>query len=357
MENNSKNMIDLAESGAAAAEDSGIFGTSIAFAEASLVLYPVAWEATTSYGGGTSEGPEVILTASRQLDLEDPCFDRPYRPGLFLSQGRETLFGMNQAASLLVEDLRVSPNAEEKARDEKIARVNALSAGVNTIVYEDTAKLAQQHKFIGVIGGDHSSPYGFIKHLSEVHDQFGILHFDAHLDLRDSFEGFKHSHASIMHNVINDFPQVVKLVSVGIRDYSFHEKEFCHAHQKRIRVFTDRDTFRRKQQGVLYSQICKEILSELPGKVYISFDIDGLDQRFCPSTGTPVPGGVEFNEACYLIEELALSAKKIIGFDLCEVARSADSSEWDGNVAARILYKICGALLFSQGKIGLASAF
>ncbi len=351
MDKKFQEMIAFVESGAAALDDSGIFGIPTTLDQASLVLYPVSWEATTSYGAGTSAGPEIILEASRQMDLEDPCFDRPYRAGLYLHEGDQRIASMNEQASQLVEKVRDNEDADA------CAQVNALSAQVNAIVYEQTAQLCDHKKFVGLIGGDHSSPYGYIKKLSEMHSQFGILHFDAHLDLRDAFEGFQHSHASIMHNVMSDFPQVSKLVSIGIRDYSFHEKNFCIENKNRICVFSDRMNFRRKQEGVLFSQICKEILSELPEKVYVSFDIDGLDQRFCPSTGTPVPGGLEFNEAAYLIEQLALSGKTIIGFDLCEVAKSSTPSEWDGNVAARMLYKLCGALLYSQKKIGLAAPF
>jgi len=340
----------------AAGDDTGIFGMMTSLEEASLVLYPVRWEATTSYGGGTSEGPDAILKASRQLDLEDMCFDKPYQCGIYLDSGRPEMQTLNKEAALLVEDIRERNEAGESA-EEDVKKINQSSALVNDWVYKDTSKLTKQNKFVGVVGGDHSSPYGYIKSLAESHSQFGILHFDAHLDLRDAYEGFQHSHASIMNNVLSDFPQVTKLISIGIRDFSYHEKEFCKQSKGRIRVISDRESFRKKQNGVLFSQIVKEILSELPDKVYVSFDIDGLDQRFCPSTGTPVPGGLEFNEANYLIEELAMSGKKIIGFDLCEVARPSDNSEWDGNVAARILYKLCGALLHSQGKIGLTSPF
>ncbi len=349
----SRETLEMIESGSAAGDDTGIFGTYTREDEASLVLYPVRWEPTTSYGGGTSEGPDIILEASRQMDLEDLCFDRPYRSGIYLDSGCNDINEWNKKAGLLVNSIR---ERGEGSAQEDIAAVNKLSAQVNKVVYEDTSRLTKNGKFVGVIGGDHSSPYGYIKHLAETHSQFGILHFDAHLDLRDSFEGFKHSHASIMNNVLTDFPQVTKLISIGIRDFSFMEKDFCRKHSNRVKVYSDRHCFRLKQEGFLFSKITKEILSQLPQKVYVSFDIDGLDQRFCPSTGTPVPGGLEFAEANYLIEELALSGKTIIGFDLCEVARSADS-EWDGNVASRILYKLCGALLYSQGKIERSTDF
>jgi agmatinase len=351
-----KETLDLIESGVAAGDDTGIFGTYTTYNEASLVLYPVRWEATTSYGGGTAEGPDAILEASRQMDLEDACFDRPYRSGIFLDKGRNEVLDLNTKAAKLVESIRNHQEEGASVKDD-IKQVNLFSDRVNQIVYEDTSKIAKQNKLVGVVGGDHSCPYGFIKYLAETHSEFGILHFDAHLDLRDAFEGFQHSHASIMYNVLSSFPQVKKLVSIGIRDYSFLEKDFCKRNPSRVRVLTDRDYFRHKQKGMLLSQIAEGLFEDLPEKVYVSFDIDGLDQRFCPSTGTPVPGGLEFNEVNYLLEELAIRDKKIIGFDLCEVAKPSHPSEWDGNVASRILYKLCGSFLYSQGLVGLCESF
>ena len=345
------------EDGLAAGKDTGVFGTHTKFEEASLVLYPVRWEATTSYGGGTSEGPDLILEASRQLDLEDACFDRPYQSGIFMVPGREEISSMNEKASLLVDNVRKAHEEGSQAVEAELRAVNEMSERVNQLVYKDLQELLSGGKLLGLVGGDHSCPYGFIKLLSEQYSEFGILHFDAHLDLRESSEGFQFSHASIMNNVLKDCPSVTRLVSIGIRDYSFQEKELARKSENRVRVYSDRECFRRKQRGELFSGITRESLSVLPEKVYVSFDIDGLDPRLCPSTGTPVPGGLDFHEACYLLEELALNGKKIIGFDLTEVARSHGDSEWDGNVGARILYKLCGALLYSQGKIGLAEGF
>ena len=97
----------------------------------------------------------------------------------------------------------------------------------------------------------------------------------------------------------------------------------------------------RKMQGESWSVLSDEIIQHLPQEVYISFDIDGLDPRFCPHTGTPVPGGLDLKEAFYLIKKVAQSGRKIIGFDLNEVA-PGHTSEWDANVGARLLYKLCG---------------
>ncbi|MBI2603092.1 MAG: agmatinase family protein [Deltaproteobacteria bacterium] len=336
------------------AEDRSAFlGTAIGQSEADLVLLPVPWDATTSYGGGAAEGPDAIVEASQQLDLEDLCFDRPYQVGILMAGKSEGIVKRNIEAASFAKKSRVSDPVDADA----IAGVNRLSAWVNEYVYGESGALLKSGKMVGVVGGDHSSPYGFIKALCEHIPKFGILHIDAHLDLRQAYEGFQWSHASIMRNVLQDFPGVEALVSVGIRDVSREEWDVCVAHKERIKVFPDRDLSRRNMHGAIFETIVGEILSYLPENVYISFDVDGLDQRFCPGTGTPVPGGLEYHEAVYLLEELALSGRKIVGFDLSEVARGGGGGEWDGNVGARLLYKLCGAMAFSQGKMGRSPRF
>ena len=123
------------------------------------------------------------------------------------------------------------------------------------------------------------------------------------------------------------------------------------AHGSRMDVYFDRDVQRRKFEGETWSRIASEIVSKLPAEVWISFDIDGLDPRFCPNTGTPVPGGLEFSEALYLLSAVMRSGRKIIGFDLNEVSPDpSGENEWDANVGARLLYKLSALTLASQKK-------
>ena len=244
---------------------------------------------------------------------------------------------------------------EVAADDPRLAKVNAFGQGVN----EHVARLAQEHlqhgRLVGVVGGDHSCPLGLIKALGEHHaDGFGILHVDAHYDLRRAYEGFTYSHASIMYNVMETVPAVRSLVQIGIRDYSAEEHAYAKRLAHRGAQFPASGLFRMKAEGGSWASITRAIIAELPQKVYISFDIDGLDPALCPSTGTPVPGGLSYEEAVFLLEQLAASGRTIIGFDLCEVAPGADGDEWDANVGARMLYKLCGATLFSNRKIGRA---
>lgn len=321
----------------AATEDSGIFGLPYEVTDAKLILIPVPWEATTSYGGGTAHGPQAIFEASKQVDLFD------YELGNFFESG----IAMQKEFSLMHEWNKAAKQSEVEA-------VNEYSQKVNEYVYQETKKLFAQGKQVGLIGGDHSSPFGAIKAFLEHHPDMSILHFDAHADLRNSYEDFEHSHASIMHNVMCKTP-LKKLVQVGIRDFCEDEFHFIKENHSRIVTFFDADILDKKMNGKNFSQICDEIISHLSNEVYVSFDIDGLDPRFCPHTGTPVPGGLDYSEALYLLKKVVQSGRKIIGFDLCEVSLgeinenikdSLDTAaEWDANVGARLLYKLCGYTL------------
>lgn len=335
------------------ASDAGFLGSRLDPAEAKLLLIPVPWEATTSYGGGTSKAPAAIIAASHQLDLEDGAFKQPYRAGIAFvphTAAQEEILKLNEEARAAA--LRAIAALEHGAEaTEESASVNAASERLNHYVYEQARAVRQQGKLAAVVGGDHSSPQGLIQALAEE-GEFGLLHFDAHHDLRVAFEGFNHSHASIFYNVLENYPSVSKLVQVAIRDYSRDEAAYARQQGERVAVFYGRELFRRKAAGESFQQITNSIIDQLPQRVYISFDIDALDPPYCPGTGTPVPGGLSFDEACFILEELARSGKEIIGFDLCEVAPG--EGEWDANVGARMLYKLCGALLYSQGMCGLA---
>lgn len=340
-------VIQHLEQGLPPGPGAGFLGAQLAPTEASLLLIPVPWEATTSYGGGTHLGPNVILQASHQLDLEDAAFGQPYRAGITYLDANEEILKINHLArEAAISVIRALEQGQSDPAH--LQQVNDSSQAVNQLVYQQASELLAQHKLVGVVGGDHSSPQGLIQALTEQYPAFGILHLDAHHDLRQAYEGFTHSHASIFYNVMEQFPQVTRLVQIGIRDYSRGEANYARQQAERIQVFYGADLFRQKAQGVTWQSLCQQIVGALPEQVYISFDIDALDPPYCPNTGTPVPGGLSFDEASYLLEQLTLAGKTIIGFDLCEVAPGED--EWDANVGARILYKLCGATLRSQGK-------
>jgi agmatinase len=340
---------------AAASQDSGIFGLPHSEDQARLVIVPVPWDATTSYHAGAHRGPQAVLRASAQQDLFDVELKHPYQPGIHLLPEPSEILALNGKARARAErvmEMQADGNQGDEL-EQALKFVNDASDRVNQWVYSETRRLLQAGKIAAVLGGDHSVPFGAIRAASEKFSALSILHFDAHSDTRAAYSGFEFSHASIMHNVLTKIPSVKKLVQVGIRDYCEDEVRFVREQELRVKVFFDADLQRKKFDGQSWSSIVKEIVSSLSNEVWISFDIDGLDPKLCPGTGTPVPGGLEFQEAVYLISQVARSGRKIVGFDLNEVAPPPEfpdtDDEWDANVGMRLLYKLCGWTFESQG--------
>ena len=344
---------------AAALPGSGIFGLNTAYEEAALVDLPVPFEVTTSYGGGTSEGPAAILQASHQVDLFDLEVERPWAAGLFMLAESPDIQRLNReakvhAARIIAAGGQVGEDADLLASQRL---VNRAGEKLNQYVYAQTRQLLQDQKIPAIIGGDHSVPFGAFRAIGEVYPSFGILHFDAHSDTRCAYEGFTWSHASIMYNALELIPQISYLVQVGIRDFCEEEYKYTQNIQKnRVQVYFDLHLNQQKMAGVSFAALTQTMIASLPQAVWISFDIDGLDPQFCPHTGTPVPGGLSLSEAYYIISALVYSGRKIIGFDLNEVAPAPEGeSEWDANVGARLLYKMTALTLLSQGKASSCS--
>ncbi len=332
--------------------DSGVFGLPFSAEESKLVLIPVPWEVTTSYRRGTMGGPTAIFQASRQVDLNDFDVIKPYQPGIAWNKEEEKVCASNKRGSSLAEKVIDCQIKGKEVSAAHLEEVNRLGKELNDWVESVATQWLDKEKFVGVVGGDHSVPLGAFRAAGKKKGKFGILHIDAHSDTRNCYEGFTYSHASIMRNALNEVPEIEKIVQVGIRDYCEEEEHFCKEKGEKLRIFFDYELARRKQDGEPWLKIVASIVEALPEKVWISFDIDGLDPRYCPNTGTPVPGGLDFHEVNALFRRVVEAGKQIIGFDLCEVSPSKDESEeWDANVGARILYKMSGWLLASQGLV------
>ncbi len=342
----------------AAAADSGLFGLPTTVEEAALVVVPVPWEATTSYGRGTSWGPEVIREASRQIDLYDFHFGDFFKHGIALLPGGEEIKSWNQEAQR-ARALALAPGELcPGLRAEAFATVNRLSQQLNNWLYQQSQELLSAGKILGILGGEHSVPLGGIKALSERYPEMSILHIDAHADLRAAYGGFTYSHASIMYNVLRE-SSVKTLVQLGIRDFCGEELGLIREQHGRVVTFFDGEIAAQRYNGTSFAAQIARLLAPLSREVYISFDIDGLDPRYCPHTGTPVPGGFSFNEICFILEHLRGRGIKLLGFDLCEVSPGPTyqpaalaapeltdaASQWDANVGARLLFKLCGLAL------------
>jgi agmatinase len=332
---------------AAAPSGSGIYGLPFTVAESRVVVVPVPFEATTSYGGGTSRAPAAILEASRQVDLFDHDTGRPYAAGIAMLDTPKKVARWNSEARRLARGVIKKGGAVDKATRNAVEKVNRYGERLNAWVYDTTASLLEEGKMPVVLGGDHSVPFGAMRAYAEHYPGLGILHLDAHADLRNAFEDFTWSHASIFHNVITRIPEVGRLVQVGVRDLGGAESTMIDESNGRIVTFFDSDLAIRKESGIPFAQIADELAAQLPDHVYLSWDIDGLDPTLCPGTGTPVPGGLSWNEAIGLLRALHRNGKRIVGLDLCEV--SPGDSEWNANVGARLLYKMIGFALLTQG--------
>lgn len=336
---------------AAAGAESGLYGLPFSPDEARVVVVPVPFEATTSYRQGTASGPAAVFEASKQVDLFDAELGRVYAPGIALAgevEGGDVADWNALARASAAPVIEAGGAGHDPHLRQQVAHVNALSARVNTWVRDQARSWLDAGKIVAVLGGDHSVPLGTIAAHAERWPGLGVLHLDAHADLRVAYEGFTYSHASIMYNVCEEVPQVAKLVQVGLRDVGEREVAYINGSGGRVQAFFDMDLQRRKFLGTSWDALCLEIVAPLPANVYLSWDIDGLDPVLCPSTGTPVPGGLTFAEACHLLRVLVESGRRIVGLDLCEVAPGPDGDEWDANVAARLLYKMIGWTLRSQ---------
>ena len=331
---------------APATAGSGIYGLPFAPEDSKVVIVPVPFEATTSYGGGTSKGPAAVLEASRQVDLFDHETGKPYASGIaMLPISRDVARWNREAKALAATVIDKGGPVDKKTRD-AAKRVNEYGDQVNEFVYEHTRDLLDAGRMPVILGGDHSVPFGAIRAYAETYPDLGILHLDAHADLRDAYEGFTWSHASIFNNVMTRIPEVGRLVQAGVRDLGESERRMIESFEGRIVTFFDADISRRKDDGIAFAKIADDIVAALPYDIYLSWDIDGLDPTLCPGTGTPVPGGLSWNEAIGLLRAVKRSRKRIVGLDLCEV--SPGETEWDANVGARLLYKMIGFALLTQ---------
>ncbi|MDN4164320.1 agmatinase family protein [Cytophagales bacterium LB-30] len=332
-----------------------LFGLPFQTDDAQLVVIPVPWDVTVSYADGAALGPEAVLGASSQVDLYVDDIPDAWKLGISMLPISEKWAKKSKKwrkiASQYIDWLENGSPKLDRMKFAPVPRqVDEQAEKLNEWVKETALEHIKTKKMVCLLGGDHSTPLGIMQAMAETHGKFGILQIDAHADLREAYEGFTYSHASIMYNALK-IKEVAKLVQVGIRDYCQEEAELSANSKGRVTTFYDKAIKESQYEGKTWRQWCDEIIAELPDKVYISFDIDGLDPKLCPHTGTPVAGGFELEQVMYLFKQVVLSGKKIIGFDLNEVAPGED--EWDGNVGARALYRMCNLMAVSQGKLKL----
>lgn len=316
-----------------AAANGNIFGFPYTEEAADIILLPVPWEVTTSYGTGTVYGPQRILEESTQLDFVDPLNVEGWKTKVFMPEIDRELLEQSHLMRQLFDVYEAALEARKVPDEQDKQKLNDACKQMVQSVQHQAKKYLDAGKKVGVIGGDHSTPLGLMRALSEKTD-FGILQIDAHADLREAYMDMEHSHASIMYNALKQ-ERITSLVQVGIRDLCPAEKQSIET-DGRISCFYDWDLSAKKLSGIPFRSTADKIIDSLPQRVYISFDVDGMDPSLCPNTGTPVPGGLQWGEVNMLFQLLQQSGKEIVGFDLCETG----NGRADGSVSARLLFKM-----------------
>lgn len=322
-------------------KNGNIFGFPVSLEESNIAIIPIPWDLTASYRKGTSRAPQMILDASTQLDFYHPYCKEAHEIKVHMTDVSEDMQRINEEMNpASIEYMAFLEEGGELDKDSKqtlfLEAANEAHANITQALYAKSLELLEANKTPAVLGGEHSVPLGLLMALGEKYGSFGVLQIDAHADLRDRYEGFEQSHASIFHNVLDRVKQVEKLVQIGVRDVSAPEVDRIEKDDK-IAAFFDWELKEERYKGVTWKDQVSKIISHLPSNIYISFDIDGLDPSLCPNTGTPVPGGFTLEEIRFLFKQITDSSREIIGFDLCEVG---SSDEWDANVGARALWEL-----------------
>ena len=262
-----------------------------------VVVIPFGLEKTVSYGGGTSKGPKEIIKASHQVELFDEDLNKePYK-----NIGIKTL-----------KPFPIKKNITDALK--QIENINKI--------------LLDKKKFPIILGGEHSLTPGAIRPFVKKFEKICLLHFDAHADLRNSYNGNKFSHASAIRRCLDN--SNVSVISFGIRNISLNEISFLKKNKKRIKIYWAKD--KSKWNLDEFKKIIKN------KKVYLTFDVDGLDLSIMPATGTPEPGGLFWDETMNIIK-IAAKCSHIVGADVNELSpiKGFDSYNF---LAAKLVYKI-----------------
>ena len=259
-----------------------------------VLIFPVSYEGTVSYGGGTGAGAMAIVDASRNMELyEEETDAEVYKIGIHTLD-------------------------EFKPRDTPEAMMNAL--------YETTKTLLKSGKFVCMLGGEHSVSAPVIRAHAEKYHNISILQIDAHADLRDEYDGTPHSHASIMARLVKDLK--IPAVQIGIRSLS--SEEAASLSSIPTKIYWARDIVGR-------TDWIDSAIEHLTENVYLTIDIDGLDPSLVPTTGTPEPGGLGWYEVLTLLRKLA-EKRRVVGMDLVEFAKT-DNSDAPAFLCAKLVYK------------------
>lgn len=326
-------------------DNGNYFGIPLSAEDAALVLISAPWDTTTSNRSGSSYAPDAIIEASRRIDFFEPMSPYSWRKGIAtaaidysIQDASHRLRSDANRVKKVHDDVTGSP-FDHLVYERSLRRVNEGSAEMNANIYQQAKQWIAKDKIVGLVGGDQSTAYGIVRAIGEKHGSIGVLHIGSNCDLLEAHEGFEHSHASIMHNILRDVNEVERLVCVGVRAFRPIEWERAST-DSRIELFTGQDIWSKHFEGITWASICDDIIAKLPDNVYVSLDINGLTIECSPRTGTMVAGGLRFPEVVYLLNKLVDSGRKIVGFDLTEVVPDLEDKT-NAAIAARLLYNMC----------------
>jgi agmatinase len=274
----------------------GLLPEESAFEQAQVVILPIPYEQTTTYGTGTKEGPQAIIAASRHMELYDEELDfEAFRFGIHTLREIETVASGPQAML------------------ERITEV--------------TRDLLRHSKFVIGLGGEHTISFGLVRAFAERFPGLSVLQFDAHADLRDTYQGTPYNHASVLRRI----SELVPAVQVGIRSLSREEAEWVKSCGKKLFYAAE----------VLGSPTIATAISEaLTDEVYITICLDGLDPSIMPAVGTPEPGGLGWYDVLRIVRRVA-ETRHIVGFDVVELFPIPGNFAPDF-LAAKLVYKVLG---------------
>jgi len=324
-----------------------LYGLPHSFDNAVLHVHEIPTAITVSGTKGAEDGPAGLAKGSKSIELTSEQYrDDAWIPGMWVNETDPELHDLHKKGRDIFEEM-IDSNLDHVV-EYNSRQINEICEKVNNILERDVTNSLKLNRLVAVIGGCHGSIFGGVKAHAKFNESFSILTVDAHLDLRLAYEGVKWSHASIMRNILTEIPQVKHLTSVGIRSTGADERQYVKENKDRISVFYD-SVMRLKMdsQEKNWQNMCYDIVDSIPTvDVYISFDHDGLEVSLCPSTGTPVAGGLSMWQAKTLISTLVAMKKRIIGFDLNEMVPTTQN---DRNSAAELFYHMYYCMMVSQG--------
>ncbi|MBP7831635.1 MAG: arginase family protein [Candidatus Pacebacteria bacterium] len=324
-----------------------LYGLPHTFENAILHVHEMPTAITVSGTTGAEDGPAGLAKGSKSIELTSEQYrDDAWIPGMWANESDPELHDLHKKGREIFDEM-INSNLDHVV-EYNVRLLDEICEKVNFILERNVTESLKLNRLVAVIGGCHGSIFGSVKAHSKFHKKFSILTVDAHLDLRLAYEGVKWSHASIMRNILTEIPQVKHLTSVGIRSTGADERQYVKENKDRISVFYD--SVMRNQmdlQDKNWARWCFDIVDSIPtDDVYISFDHDGLEVSLCPSTGTPVAGGLSMWQAKKLITTLVSMDKRIIGFDLNEMVPTTQN---DRNSAAELFYHMYYCMMVSQG--------